>query len=66
MTQPVAPVARPVRPAWTGWTLNRAMVLVAAICMVIAALVAGDVFTGQSWIAWVCGAVAAWFLSWVV
>ena len=54
----------PARPI----AVNRSAVLfvISAACFVVAALAAAAVFTGQSWIAWALGGVAAWILSGVV
>jgi hypothetical protein len=64
MTQPEQPGRRTVVVG--AWSLSRFLMLVAAVCMVIAAFTfCGDLSWGPA-LAWVAGGLSAWALASVV
>lgn len=65
MGVPNAPQPAPVCPYRSPWFIFRFLCLVAAICAFISALCFAGIANGPA-MAWLAGAVSAYFLAWAV
>lgn len=66
MTAPQPAPARRVYVTSGAWPPSRLLILVSAVCFLIAALVAADVVSVGPWAAWALGGVSAWVLAYAV